>query len=346
MFKDISLEELFTKQKNGVTVVDVRSPSEHKDAKIPWSINIPVFDDRERAEVGTLYKQAGPEAAKERGIEIISRKLPSFVKQCEAIKGEKVVYCWRGGMRSKIAATMIDLAGTTAHRLSGGFRTYRNWVVDTLNNMDFKPTFYVLNGFTGIGKTKILQQLKDEDYPVIDLEKMAQHRGSIFGQIGLEPNNQKTFDSLLVHELIRYQDAPFVLIEGESKRIGKVLLPDFLLQKKNEGIQLYIELPIEERVKQILEDYSPDEHREECLSAFQRIKKRIHTPIAKEIEEDLLNGSFDVAVRLLLEYYYDPRYKHSISQYADEKTIIIKARNKHEAVEKVKSACHSPSFGE
>lgn len=338
MFKDITLAELRRKQKEeGVAVVDVRSPSEHEDAKIPGSINIPVFNDEERAEVGTLYKKVGPEAAKMRGIEIISQKLPNFIREFEKIKGEKIVYCWRGGMRSKIAATMIDLAGTDAYRLIGGFRTYRNWVTETLENMKVNPTFYVLNGYTGIGKTKILQHLKEEGYPVIDFEKMAQHRGSIFGHVGLKPNNQKAFDSLLVEELLKYKDEPFILVEGESKRIGKVVIPDEILKKKAEGIQLYLEMPIQERVKHIIEDYEPWNYKENCLEAFHIIKKHIHTPIAKEIEECLLQDDFHTAVELLLQYYYDPRYNHSIKHYANGDPIVIQAKNSNDAANQIKN---------
>jgi tRNA 2-selenouridine synthase len=338
VFKDISLDELFEFQNKGIQVVDVRSPSEHEDGKIPGSINIPVFDDEERAEVGTLYKQVGPDAAKNRGIEIISKKLPDFIRAFDAIAGEKIVYCWRGGMRSKIAATMIDLAGTKSFRLIGGYRTYRNWVVEKLASIDFQPKFYTLNGYTGIGKTKILSQLKEDGLPVIDLEGMANHRGSIFGHIGLKPHNQKTFDALLVHELIRHQYSPYVLIEGESQRIGKVLIPDFIMEKKNAGFQFYIEMPMEERVKHIMEDYEPWKFHDNCMEAFHIIKKRIHTPVAKEIEESLNARLYEKAVQLLLEYYYDPRYSYSINEYAKENTIIIQAKNIKDAVTKIKQA--------
>src|SRR5699024_6051372 len=170
---------------------------EFEEATIPGSINIPVFTDEERAEVGTLYRQKGKEAAKERGLEIFSKKLPSFIDAFKHIQTSKTVFCWRGGMRSKTAASVLDLMGINANRLTDGIRRYRRWVVDYLKNTSFPPDIIVLNGFTGTGKTEILIRLKEQGYPVLDLEGMANHRGSIFGQVGKNPSNQKRFDSLL-----------------------------------------------------------------------------------------------------------------------------------------------------
>lgn len=332
MFRDITLQDLFEEQsKEELTLIDVRSPKEFAEATIPGSINVPLFDNEERAEVGTLYKQAGSEVAKKRGLEIFSAKLPQFIATFESIETPKVVYCWRGGMRSKTTATVLDLMDIHVHRLRGGIRSYRKWVVNTLEEQEFSPKMYVLNGYTGSGKTILLKQLKQHGYPMIDLEGMANHRGSIFGQIGLEPHNQKKFESLLIQEMLRYKDAPFILLEGESKRIGKVTLPESLFNKKENGLQLFINLPLEVRVQNILNDYNPYEHKEQCLEAFQFIKKRIHTPIANQIEDNMLEGNFESATKLLLEFYYDPRYEHSLGHYSDDKKVIINAENLEEA---------------
>ncbi|WP_164667949.1 tRNA 2-selenouridine(34) synthase MnmH [Virgibacillus doumboii] len=338
MFSDITLQELFARKKEEEhTLIDVRSPKEFHEATIPGSINIPVFTDEERAEVGTLYKQAGKETARERGLEIVSAKLPDFIAEVKAIKTPKTVFCWRGGMRSKTAATVVDLMGVDVNRLTGGIRSYRQWVVSELDKKGFKPDLVVLNGYTGSGKTAILKQLSRDGYPVMDLEKMANHRGSIFGHIGLEPSNQKKFESQLVQKMLQYQDAPFVFIEGESKRIGKAMLPEFFYEKKEHSTQLFVNLPIEERVKNILDDYEPWNHPEKFMEAFQVIKKRIHTPVAKEIQTDLQSGNYSNAVKLLLEYYYDPRYEHTISKFPDDKKITVNADNTDEAVEEIKN---------
>lgn len=337
MFQDIPINELLALKSQGeLTVIDVRSPSEYKEATIPGSMNIPFFNDEERAEVGTLYKQVSPQAAKERGLEIVSAKLPAFVKEFSKIEGKKAVFCWRGGMRSKTSATVLSLMGIKALRLEGGYRSYRHWVVEQLESMELKQEAYVLNGNTGSGKTTILHRLREKGFPVIDLEGMAGHRGSIFGQIGLNPHNQKTFDALLVENLKRLESSPFLLFEGESKRIGKVTLPKFFSEKKEQGIQLFIDMPVEERVLHILDDYQPWNHKQECLDAFNRIKKRIHTPIAKQIEEDLLSDNYSSAVRSLLEHYYDPLYRHSTDQYPEDRKVLLKVKNIDEAVEAVR----------
>ncbi|HLQ70489.1 MAG TPA: tRNA 2-selenouridine(34) synthase MnmH [Bacillota bacterium] len=335
MFQDITLEDLLEARKSGEhTVIDVRSPKEYEEATIPGSINIPVFTNAERAEVGTLYRQKGQDAAKARGLELFSAKLPHFIQDFKNIQTPKTVFCWRGGMRSKTAATVLDLMGIHANRLTGGIRTYRKWVVDFLEHTTFSPELIVLNGFTGTGKTKLLEKLKVEGYPVIDLEGLANHRGSIFGQIGKKPSNQKRFDALLTEDIIRYRDEAFVFVEGESKRIGRAVMPDFLYQKKEQGIHIYVELPIEERIRNILVDYHPEEYPEQIDEAFQIIKKRIHTPVAKQIEESLHKREYVTAVQLLLQYYYDPRYKHSISQ---EQQLTIQANDVDDAFNKLKA---------
>jgi len=336
LFQDITIEELLQlRESKQLQLVDVRSPSEFEDATIPGSTNIPLFNDAERAEIGTIYKQVSIQAAKDRGLEIVSAKLPAFIKSFEQIQGQKAVFCWRGGMRSKTTATVLSLMGIRAYRLTGGFRAYRKWVVETLEQMSLQQHAFVINGRTGSGKTAILQKLKEQGFPVIDLEGMAGHRGSIFGGIGLKPHNQKTFEAHLVTELIKLRDKPFFLVEGESKRIGKAVLPAFLMEKKETGTQLMLQIPLEERVRNILEDYRPWEHQEEVLVAFSRIRNRIHTPIAKEIELALEQERYEEAVRHLLEYYYDPRYEFAISQYAQDQ-VDIQTRNLEEAVERVK----------
>ncbi|MCP1125725.1 tRNA 2-selenouridine(34) synthase MnmH [Bacillus sp. 3103sda1] len=343
MFQDITIDELLAlHDKKELVLVDVRSPSEYKDATIPGSLNIPLFNNEERAEIGTIYKQVSFQAAKERGLEIVSAKLPAFVKEFGQIDAQKAVFCWRGGMRSRTTATVLDLMGIQVYRLQGGVRAYRKWVVETLDHLELKQETYVLNGYTGSGKTTILRRLRKEGYPILDLEGMANHRGSIFGQIGLEPHNQKTFESLLVQEALHLQQAPYMLVEAESKRVGKVMIPDCIFERKEQGIQLFIDMPVEERVRHILEDYCPWEHQEECIEAFRKIKRRIHTPVATKINNDLQSGNFDSAVQLLLEHYYDPLYEHTAKHYPEERRLTIKVQNVDEAVEAIRDILSIP----
>lgn len=336
MFQDITVSELLKLQQDKQLLpIDVRSPSEFADASIPGSVNIPLFDDAERAEIGTIYKQISIDAAKERGLEIVSAKLPAFIRAFATYPGPKALFCWRGGMRSRTSVTLLSLMGIKAYRLTGGFRAYRRWVVEILEQLALPGPAYIINGNTGSGKTLLLRRLQQEGYPVLDLEQMAGHRGSIFGQIGLRANNQKTFESELVSRLGQLREAPYVLIEGESRRIGKVVLPEFIVAGKETGTQFFLNMPVEQRVQHILDDYQPWLHQEEVLLAFRHIRNRIHTPIGKEIETHLIEQRYEQAIQLLLEHYYDPRYEHAIQEYTGER-IIVNVNTVDEAIEAVK----------
>ena len=343
MFSDIAVEDLIPlSEKNKMVLIDVRSPSEYKNFSIPGSINIPFFDDAERAEIGTLYKQVSVAAAKERGLAIISAKLPEFVKQFKQVEGNKTVFCWRGGMRSRTTATLLSLMDVHVSRLEGGIREYRRWVLKQLEQSEAPFKAYVLNGLTGTGTTRILKALEEQGYPVIDLEGLANHKGSIFGHIGVEPHNQKVFDSLFVQQFRELEKAPFVLFEAESSRIGKVVIPNWVMELKANSIQLIIDMPMEERIKEIIEDYRPEEYQDECIAAFQRIKTRMPQDVSKQIEEDLETGEFASAVRLLLEFYYDSRYKHTGLQYPDQQKKVLQVRNLEEAIEAIKEQIPEP----
>ncbi|MFS0861869.1 tRNA 2-selenouridine(34) synthase MnmH [Fredinandcohnia sp. 179-A 10B2 NHS] len=338
MFQDISVEDLQEMQKDqALVLIDVRSPSEFEESTIPRSVNIPIFTDEERAEIGTIYKQVSVEAAKQRGLEIVSAKLPDFIKAFSRYKEPKVIYCWRGGMRSKTSATLVDLMGIETMRLVGGIHAYRTWVVGTLEKLSstFTSEAIVINGYTGSGKTKILQSLQEKGYPVLELEGMANHRGSVFGQIGKTPHNQKMFELLFVQQALEVKNSPYVLFEAESKRVGRATVPDFLLEKKINGHHIFIDLPMEERVLNILDDYRPWEYADQCMLAFQKLKKRIHTPIAAQIEKDLQTGDYKSAVKLLLEYYYDPKYYHTAEQIDPEKSTVLHVKNTEEAVQEI-----------
>ncbi|MDG0874361.1 tRNA 2-selenouridine(34) synthase MnmH [Paenibacillus thiaminolyticus] len=334
--QDISLEQCLEKRAAGATLVDVRSPGEYAEFTIPGSINIPLFTDEERAEIGTIYKQASVEAAKERGLAIASAKLPALYAQFRELKGQVVIYCWRGGMRSRTMATVMSLMGLKTFRLLGGIRSYRRWVQSTLAEYRLQAPCIVLAGHTGTGKTQLLQRLREDGYPVLDLEGLAGHRGSIFGHIGLEPNNQKKFEALLLDELLKLEaeGRPYLLIEGESRRIGKVVLPEFLVEAKRGGTVFTVRMPVQERVRNLMADYQPEQHAEKVKESFEQIRRRMHTPAAREVESALGDGRYDDVAALLLEYYYDPRYEHAALQY-DREPIVIDAADVNEAYAKV-----------
>src|SRR5699024_2553306 len=162
-------------------------------------------------------------------------------------------------------------------------------------------------------------------------------RGSIFGQIGLKTNKQKKFDSLLVQAMKRYENEPFVFIEGESKRIGRVVLLDFLYHKKEQGKQLFIELLFEKQIDIILEEYHPMDNLEQFLEAFQYIKKQINTTIANENDEAIAKKKHNKTVIKLIQYYYDPRYEHHIKEYTEQQKVLVQAQSVNEATEKIEN---------
>ncbi|PLT46256.1 Selenophosphate-dependent tRNA 2-selenouridine synthase [Paenibacillus pasadenensis] len=339
MFQDLTVPELRDmRDRKELTIVDVRSPSEFADATIPGSVNIPFFDDAERAEIGTLYKQRGMAEAKRRGLELMSAKLPAFIAEFAALPGKIALFCWRGGGRSRTTATLLGLMDIHCYRVAGGYREYRRWVVETLETYRLDKPAYVLHGNTGTGKTAILRQLAEEGYPVLDLEGFACHRGSIFGDVGLRGSNQKTFDAELLETLLRFERAPYVIMEAESRRIGKCTMPQFLMDAKESGVPIRLELPMPARVRHIVQDYRPAEHKEACLHAFKIIKPRMHTPVAKEIQQSIGQDRFDVAAELLLEHYYDPRYEHGADRYDQERERLVRARTEQEALDGVRAA--------
>ncbi|MCP8969103.1 tRNA 2-selenouridine(34) synthase MnmH [Ectobacillus ponti] len=320
--------------------VDVRTPAEYEEFRIPGSLNIPIFSNEERVEVGTTYKQVGQEEAKDIGIGILSAKLPEFYQRMKEIYGEQgkpmVVYCWRGGMRSRSIVVTMGTLGIPVVQLTGGIRSYRELVTEGLEEAAANPKPYlVLEGNTGTGKTEILQRLQQEGYPVMDLEGLASHRGSIFGQIGLEVRSQKMFESLLYWRLQELKDAPYYIIEAESKRIGRITLPPFLLAGKEGGTRIRLHLPMSERADIICEIYRFDLYKDKFYAAFQGISRHLPDGVRMEAEEAFHTENVHRIVEILFEYYYDPRYEHAANQY-DTPVHPVFAETREDAYQQVK----------
>lgn len=313
-------------------VIDVRSPSEFHEFHLPGSVNVPLFSDEERKEVGTIYKQKSTDKAKEVGIAIYSRKLPDFYEKWVQLQREHpekkaVVTCARGGMRSGSFVSMMLAMKLPVLRLDGGIRSARQYVqmkLEEFAEMDWKTI--VLGGHTGTGKTKWLLELKERGYPVIDLEGLASHRGSVFGHIGLPQRSQKQFEFELVNELEKIVDKKTMMIEAESQRIGRIVLPEFILDEKEKGIVIHIEDRMERRVNHIMEDYQPFQFSEDIAQGVNKIKKRLPTNVKTRVEETLENQQYEELFRLLLEYYYDPKYTYKNDDYdqsEEQKTIKL-----------------------
>lgn len=340
--KDLNIEDLFHIERP--VIIDVRSPIEFKDGSIPGAINIPLFSNEERAEIGTIYKQTGPEKAKWRAMEIVSPKLPTLLKNIkDTTSGHSqhpIIYCWRGGMRSNSVVTFLEYAGIRSKVLKGGYKAYRQFILSEIPKL-LPEKAVVLHGLTGVGKTEILHILSKKGYPVLDLEGMANHRGSIFGGVGLgDSHNQKIFDSLLFQELQKLKGRSFFLIEAESKRIGKVMLPDELMNKKNNGINFYLSTTMEQRVNHIVNEYIlPYEHlpwyHEKISENLERVLRRVKDLKINNLLIDFLEKrQYKEMVPILLEKYYDPKYDFKRQDYNGDFYDVF-AENHEESAEKI-----------
>ena len=311
MIKEISVQEL--NSLDDPILVDVRSEGEFAEATIPGSVNLPLLDNIERAEVGTTYTQATPSLARELGLRIVSPKLPDLVKKVEELskKGPLVLFCWRGGTRSKSLATVVDLMGIPIYRLQGGYKAYRSQVVDFFQ-MKLPYHVVVLRGNTGVGKTDLLGRLRVEGYPAIDLEKLANNRGSVFGAMGLgSPPSQKKFEGLLYEELQTLSQFSYIIVECESKRIGRVTLPDHLFAAMQEGTQILQYDSLENRVQRLLMEYaSVPNALEEIKTALERLVKTLGHVKVGELRTLLETDSLDLFTERLLVEYYDKLYAY------------------------------------
>ncbi|MEK4146091.1 tRNA 2-selenouridine(34) synthase MnmH [Robertmurraya sp. FSL W8-0741] len=316
---DRTVEEFLNHQEIYIPV-DVRSPGEFQDSRIPNAINVPLFTDEERSEIGTLYKHEGQKAAKWRAMELVSPKLPSLleeIREIEKTNRKPLLYCWRGGMRSQSIAHFAMMSGLHIQRLEGGYRAYREYIVDRIPTMLPKQAV-VIYGLTGTGKTEILHRLKEFGYPVLDLEGYANHKGSVFGAIdGHQPYNQKMFDALLFEDLQCIANSPYFFMEGESKRIGHAVQPQELYEKKENGIHIRIVSDLQSRVERIYEQYveETDAFHARVEYALGRIIKRIKPEeIQKKIQHCLAEKNYREMIQLLIVHYYDPRYDNKINE--------------------------------
>lgn len=308
--------------------IDMRSPGEFSTGHITGAINIPIFSNEERAEVGTLYRNFGVEQAKELGLKIASGKLPDIVTQIRNLyKTDRpvIVYCWRGGMRSKSIVTILNLMGVQVSQLVGGYKAYRRHVLDSLLNFKINPKMIVLCGSTGVGKTSLLQLLAKKDIPIIDLEKLANHRGSVFGQIGLGKSvTAQLFDTAILMELNKLNTQPYIVVECESKRIGNIYLPNCLYQAMQSGTQILLHTDIETRISRLIAEYTDldETNTNEIIMSLKALSKRFSAKKMDELLSNFSQGNIRNVVRTLLIDYYDPLYGYEQSGQHNYHVII------------------------
>jgi tRNA 2-selenouridine synthase len=322
-------------------LVDVRSPGEYGDAHIPGGVNIPLFNDEERALVGTTYWKEGTDRAKLVGLSLVAPRLPQMLEQILAIAAgrEILLYCWRGGMRSRSVFSLMEALGYPVRQLVGGYKAFRRQVVKFLTQGEIRQRVFVLNGLTGVGKTLILKELHKLNAPVLDLEGMANHRGSAFGAVGLgSASSQKDFEARLFLDLHKLQDASYLMVEGEGKKIGPVILPDFLFQAMNQGHHILLEASLNERVKRITEEYSAlgENNTEALATAALLLQRKLGREKCKTLAEQIRQGDISQAARILCTDYYDLFYRDS-RQSKGEYLAVVNVDNLRDGTEKILS---------
>lgn len=305
----------------GEPIVDVRAPLEFAKGHISGAINIPLFDNAERAEIGTLYKQAGKDAAVRRGLEIVSPKLILFVNQVKALApARKVfVYCARGGMRSNSFAWLMDTAGLQTFVLKGGYKKYRNHVLDFFSR---NRRLIVLGGMTGSGKTDVLKRLKKMAYQVIDLEKLANHKGSAFGTINeARQNPQQIFENDLFRELNALDGSLPILVEDESMTIGYNKIPISLWRQMKQAPIIKLEIPFDLRVKKLVEDYGTTDI-EALKQSVLKIQEKLGGQKTRLCLQLLDERKLEEVATLTLAYY-DKTYAYTYDKKTAQNVIAL-----------------------
>lgn len=297
--------------KDEVPVLDVRSPGEYAHGHIPGAISFPLFSDEERAVVGTAYKQQGRDIAFELGLRFVGPKMEDFVKSARKIArdGRLGVHCWRGGQRSGAMAWLLRQAGLDVQTLDGGYKAYRQCVLDGFGEADLQ--IVIVGGSTGSGKTKILHALKNAGEQIIDLEGIAHHKGSAFGFIGELPQpTVEQFENNLYEAIRNTSPARKVWLENESRSIGRVYIPDAFWAKMKKAPLMNVRIPLEARVNNLLEDYVLTD-KADLEIAFRRIEKKLGGLKLKQAIEFLEQDEYEPAARIALEYY-DKTYQYGL----------------------------------
>ncbi len=301
-------------------IIDVRTPSEFADDHIPGAINCPVLSDEERIVVGTLYKQVSPFEARKVGGALVAKNIAHHLETVFHDKPKNwkpLVYCWRGGQRSGAMSIILGQVGWAAHKLEGGYKTYRRDVLEQLDTLPQQLDYRVVCGPTGSGKSRLLAALAETGHQVLDLEGLARHRGSVLGKIPQHPQpSQKWFDSLLLQALQGLDPSRPVYVESESKKIGSIALPAALFDAMHAADCLVVETPLEVRVAGLQEDYLHYVNDPEALIAQLQSLHQFHGSEKLQHWSELIHaGDFAAFVEELLTQHYDPTYFRSLTRH-------------------------------
>ncbi|MEA5509569.1 tRNA 2-selenouridine(34) synthase MnmH [Crocosphaera sp. UHCC 0190] len=312
----------FNHQKKYDEIIDVRSENEFLEDHIPGAINLPVLNNEERKEVGTIYKQISAFEARKLGASLVFKNISHHLKNYFLDKQPRyspLIYCWRGGQRSNSLAITLSQIGWQVNVLEGGYKTYRHYVIKQLETLPLTFNYHILCGLTGSGKTYLLHQLAAQGYQILDLEKIANHRGSLLGQeftnkLESQPS-QKYFDSLLLQQLQMFCYDKTIWIESESYKIGNVYLPPNLWQKMKQSPCFEIQLPLEKRVDFLLEQYAHFRvYPEQLKENIKFLKSRYGWDKIVQWFSWIDQEQWREFVEDLLLTHYDPAYERSLEK--------------------------------
>jgi len=295
-----------------IPMVDVRTSAEFENGHIPGASNLPIFTNDERAVVGTKYKRAGKDSAVLLGLELVGPKLARFVRMAKKISPQKeiLIHCWRGGMRSGSMAWLFETAGFKVYLLKGGYKAYRGYIREQFSQ---KSKVLVLGGMTGSGKTEVLHEMQKQGAQVLDLEGVANHKGSVFGALGQEdqPSNEN-FENELAKVWLDFDNDKPVWLEDESKSIGSVWINDALFERMRSAEVIKMELPKKERINRLVKEYACFE-REVLAHMISKIEKRLGGLNVKKSYESLETNDFATVADITLSYY-DKAYNHGLEK--------------------------------
>ena len=301
------------------TLIDARSEGEYAEDRVPGAVNWPSLTDEERKLVGTEYKQVSPFVARKRGAALVARNVAAHIER-EVLDKPKhwqpLIYCWRGGQRSGSLALVLDQIGFKVHLIEGGYREYRRAVLADLQQLPLRFQYRVVCGKTGSGKSRLLKAMREHGAQVLDLEGLANHRGSVLGLVPGSPQpGQKQFDSRVWDALRRFDPARTVWIESESKKVGELRVPEALVERMRESPCLRVELPLDARVALLMEDY--DFFVKDVPAFCERLdalRALRGNEVIKGWQEAAKAGRIEDVVRELLVKHYDPVYLQSMQR--------------------------------